>query len=291
MIHNENTPATATVAKFDPWRTHTAVIRDITAEVPGVATYDLAFQDSQVASDYRFAPGQFNMVYLPGAGEIPISLSADPHSSETWAHTIRVIGNVTWTLASLKPSETIGLRGPFGNGWPIDQCRGRDVIFVAGGIGLAPLRPAIYQLLHNREQYGKLNLLYGARSPDTILFTRQYEDWDDQGLLIKSTVDRAAPGWLRNVGVVTVLLERLRTFDPDNTVLLCCGPEVMMKYTAMTALKRGIDASRIWISTERNMQCAIGHCGHCQLGPEFICKDGPVFRYDRIADLLDVEGL
>jgi NAD(P)H-flavin reductase len=279
------------LARMNPWLVHTAVINDIVDEVESVATWNLTFQDPAVARAYQFAPGQFNMLYLPGAGEIPISLSADPRSSETWAHTIRVVGNVTRTLAQLQPGATLGIRGPFGTGWPIDECNGRDVILVAGGIGLAPLRPAIYELLHNRKKHGKLNLLYGARSPETILYTRQFADWDKQGLLIKSTVDRATPGWVRNVGVVTVLLERLRTFDPENTVLFCCGPEVMMKFTAMAALSRGIAASRIWLSTERNMQCAIGHCGHCQFGPEFICKDGPVFRYDRIVDLLDVEGL
>ncbi len=291
MSPNENRPTGRATAKTNPWRTHTAVIRDIEPEVEGVATWHLAFQDPHLASSFHFAPGQFNMLYLPGAGEIPISLSADPRSSETWAHTVRVVGNVTRTLANLPKGETVGLRGPFGTGWPIEQCKGRDVILVAGGIGLAPLRPVIYELLHNREQYGTITLLYGARTPETILYTRQFADWDDRDLLIKSTVDRANAGWVHNVGVVTVLLERLRNFDPNNTVLFCCGPEVMMKFTSITAVKRGIDRSRIWISTERNMQCAVGHCGHCQLGKEFICKDGPVFRYDRIVDFLDVEGL
>jgi NAD(P)H-flavin reductase len=136
-----------------------------------------------------------------------------------------------------------------------------------------------------------LNLLYGARSPDTLLYLRQHDDWSRRGLIVHTTVDRSAPGWMGNVGVVTLLLERLRSFDPRNTILLCCGPEVMMRFTIMTALDRGLSPDQIWISMERNMQCAVGLCGHCQLGPDFICKDGPVFRYDRIAPLLDVEGL
>jgi len=281
----------SSVDRFNPWHVHTAVIKRIEDEVDLVATYHLGFQDQQTAAEYRFKPGQFNMVYLPGAGEIPISLSANPLSTETWAHTIRVAGNVTRTMAKLRAGETVGLRGPFGTGWPIEECAGRDVILVAGGIGLAPLRSAIYALLNERDRFGRINLLVGARTPETILYTREYPSWDQQKLLVKTTVDRSSPGWTRNVGVVTILLERLRTFDPGNSVLLCCGPEVMMKFTAITAMARGIDPTRIWITTERNMQCAIGLCGHCQLGPEFICKDGPVFRYDRIADLLNIEGL
>jgi len=202
-----------------------------------------------------------------------------------------VAGNVTRTLAGMKSGETLGLRGPFGTSWPLAECIGRDVVLVTGGIGLAPLRPAICALLHNRRQFGRINLLYGARSPEAFLYQREYEDWSRQGLIVHTTVDRSAPGWMGNVGVVTLLLERLRTFDPRNTVLLCCGPEVMMKFTAMTARSRGLSPSEIWVSMERNMQCAVGLCGHCQLGPEFICKDGPVFRYDRIARYLDVEGL
>lgn len=279
------------VNRFDPWQVHTAVINRIEAEVDLVATYQLGFQDPQVAAKYRFKPGQFNMVYLPGAGEIPISLSENPLATETWAHTIREAGNVTRSMAKLRVGETVGLRGPFGTGWPIEECVGRDVILVAGGIGLAPLRSAIYALLNERDRYGQINLLYGARTPETILYTREYPNWDQQRMLVKTTVDRSSPGWTRNVGVVTILLERLRTFDPDNAVVMCCGPEVMMKFTAMTAMARGVDPTRIWITTERNMQCAIGLCGHCQFGPEFVCKDGPVFRYDRIADLLNIEGL
>ena len=168
---------------------------------------------------------------------------------------------------------------------------GRDVVLVTGGIGLPPLRPVIYQLLRERQKYGQLNLLYGARSPETLLYNREYEDWSQRGLIVQTTVDRSTPGWLGSVGVVTLLLERLQPFDPGNTVLMCCGPEVMMRFVARTAFERGMSPTQIWVSTERNMNCAIGLCGHCQLGPAFICKDGPVFRYDRIAPYLKVDGL
>jgi len=275
----------------NPWQTHTVAIQRIRPEVEGVATYDLAFQDESVRAAYRFAPGQFNMLYLPGAGEVAISVSDDPHERATCAHTIRVAGNVTRSLAAMNVGETLGLRGPFGTSWPMAECIGRDVVLAAGGIGLAPIRPAIYTLLRDRRRYGRLNLLYGARSPDTLLYARQFDDWSQRGMIVQTTVDRSASGWMGNVGVVTLLLERLRSFDPRNTVLVCCGPEVMMRFTVMAALNRGLSPEQIWVSLERNMQCAVGLCGHCQLGPAFICKDGPVFRYDRVAALMDVEGL
>lgn len=278
-------------AAIAPWMTHTVTISAIRDEMDGVATYDLSFQDETARAAYRFAPGQFNMLYLPGAGEIAISISDDPMRTNRWAHTIRVAGNVTRTLASMKVGQTLGLRGPFGTSWPMAQCIGRDVVLVTGGIGLAPLRPVIYTLLNDRRQFGRLNLLYGARSPDTLLYEREYDDWSQRGMIVQTTVDRSHPDWLGNVGVVTILLEQLRTFDPSNTVLLCCGPEVMMRFSVMTALNRGLSPQQIWVSMERNMQCAVGLCGHCQLGPAFVCKDGPIVRYDRIAPYMNVEGL
>jgi NAD(P)H-flavin reductase len=165
------------------------------------------------------------------------------------------------------------------------------MLLVSGGIGLAPLRPAIGWLLRNRRQLGRVHLLYGARLPQTLLFAREYEEWARQGLNVQVTVDRFTSGWAGNVGVVTLLINRLTAFDPENTVVFCCGPEVMMRFTASAAQNRGVPRERIWVSMERNMQCAVGICGHCQLGPAFICKDGPVFRYDRIAPFMDVEGL
>lgn len=276
---------------LNPWLPETAIIREVTAEVDDVVTYHLAFANEARSATYRFEPGQFNMLYLPGAGEIPISLSADPQSANTWAHTVRAVGNVTNTLARLNVGDTLGLRGPYGSGWPMAECVGRDVLVIAGGLGLAPLRPAIYHLLRRRERFGRVCLLYGTRTSALLLYEREYADWIRGGISVDVTVDRAAPGWQGNVGVVTVLVEQISGFDPANCVVLCCGPEVMMRFAARAALQRGVPASRIWVSLERNMQCAVGFCGHCQLGPEFICKDGPVLRYDRVAPWLKVEGL
>ena len=275
----------------NPWLAHTVRIDKVVPEIPDVATYDLSFVDPTVAAKYQFIPGQFNMLYLPGVGEIAISISADPRSRGTWAHTIRVAGTVTQTLARLGPGATLGLRGPYGNPWPIESCRGRDVILVAGGIGLAPLRPAVEYLLEHRAAFGRLTLIYGARSPDTLLYRRQYSDWIARGMQVQVTVDRATPHWTGNIGVVPLLFDRLRPLVPGNSVVFSCGPEVMMRYAMRSAFQRGLKGEQVFLSLERNMQCAVGLCGHCQLGPAFICRDGPVFRYDRIAPFLSIEAL
>lgn len=275
----------------DPWLTHTVRIVEITDEIEGVATYHLEFTDASVGESFSFRPGQFNMLYLPGAGEAAISISSDPTQKGTLDHTVRIAGNVTGELARAGAGATFGLRGPFGSSWPIEECRGGDVIIVTGGIGLAPLRPAIYELLNRYDEFGSLTLLYGARNPFGLLYTEEYSDWQKRGLDVNTTVDRTSPGWKGNVGVVPQLLDRMPLDDPENTTVLCCGPEVMMWYTARSALGRGVPAERIWVSLERNMNCAIGLCGHCQFGPTFVCKDGPVVRYDKVAQFLRVEGL
>lgn len=276
---------------LDPWCHQTVIVRDVTPEIEGVATYHLEFANPAAGLAYQFSPGQFNMLYLPGVGEMPISLSADPASEKTWAHTVRVVGNVSGALARLSWGDTLGLRGPFGTPWPLTECQGRDVMIITGGIGLAPLRPAIYHLLKNPRNYGRITLLYGSRSPTLFLYEREYADWGRRGLHMELTVDRATPSWKGNVGVVSLLVDQMESLDSTNTAVLCCGPEIMMRFAAQAAMDRGIAASRIWLSMERNMQCAVGFCGHCQLGPEFICKDGPVLRFDRVASWMKVEGL
>ncbi|MCA9077519.1 MAG: FAD/NAD(P)-binding protein [Planctomycetaceae bacterium] len=274
----------------DPWLAHTVRIVSITDEVEGVATYHLEFADADTADSYSFLPGQFNMLYLPGVGEAAISISSDPSAQGTLDHTVRIAGNVTGELARTDVGSTFGLRGPFGSSWPIDDCAGGDVVIVTGGIGLAPLRPAIYEFLNRKSEFGHITLLYGARNPFGMLYTSEYDDWQLRGLNVNTTVDRSSQAWQGNVGVVTQLLDRMPVPDPKKTSVLCCGPEVMMWYTARSALGRRIPKDRIWVSLERNMNCAIGLCGHCQFGPTFVCKDGPVIRYDRVASLLKVEG-
>lgn len=282
---------TAACNPANPWLAQTARIERITAEAPGVDTYDFVLADERAAQNYGFRPGQFNMLYLPGVGEIAISISGDPVATSRLPHTIRQAGNVTQVLARMGVGETIGLRGPFGSSWPLETCEGKDIILVTGGIGLPPLRPAIYEMLADRGRFGTLTLLYGARTPDGLLFTREFSDWESRGLDVELTVDRTDGDWTGHIGVVTHLLERLALPRPEDTVLMTCGPEVMMWYTVQTARARGIPDEHLYISLERNMQCAIAQCGHCQFGPAFVCKDGPVVRFDRMAPFLKVEQL
>ncbi|MEW5978924.1 MAG: FAD/NAD(P)-binding protein [Acidobacteriota bacterium] len=233
-----------------------------------------------------FLPGQFNMLYIFGVGEVPISISGDSGVPEVLLHTTREVGVVTRAMRKLKAGDTLGLRGPFGSAWPVADAEGDDVVIVAGGIGLAPLRPVLYWLQARRERYGKVVLLYGTRSPDDILYRKELERWRSQfDLEVIVTVDRAISTWRGNVGVVTSLISRA-PFDPLNTTAMVCGPEIMMRHAALELKNRGVPEDRIFVSMERNMKCAVGFCGHCQFGPFFVCKDGPVFPYNRIRDWL-----
>ena len=233
---------------------------------------------------FKFAPGQFNMVYAFGAGEVPISISGDPTDRDRLVHTIRAVGGVTKVMGRMKAGDAVGIRGPFGTGWPVEQAVGCDVVIVAGGIGLAPLRPVVYYLLANREKYNKISLLYGTRTPDDLLYRQQLRKLRGRfDLDLAITVDRAIGDWHGHVGVVTTLIGKA-PFDPANSIAMVCGPELMMRFTVMELQKRGIADDKTYISMERNMKCGIGLCGHCQMGPTFICKDGPVYRYDSIKD-------
>ncbi len=249
-------------------------------------THDTWTLTLDTGGPFAFAPGQFNMLYVPGVGEVPISISGDPTSPGPLVHTLRAVGAVTRALCSLKPGDLVGVRGPFGTPWPVDRAEGLDVVIVAGGIGLAPLRPALYYLLHQREWYGKIVLLYGARSPRDLLYRRELERWRGRfDLVVEVTVDHADPSWRGHVGVVTRLIPEV-SFDPWNTLALVCGPEIMMRFTAQALLDRKVPPENLYLSLERNMQCGVGLCGHCQLGPFFVCKDGPVFAYPRVAPFL-----
>ncbi len=243
------------------------------------------------AGGLAFLPGQFNMLYAFGIGEIPVSISGDPAAPAPLVHTVRAVGAVSQAIARLKPGEALGLRGPFGTAWPVAESAGSDVVVVAGGLGLAPLRPALYRLLAERARYGRIALLYGSRSPDDILYRREIERWRRRlDVAVEVTVDHAPASWRGHVGVVTKLIERA-AFDPDNTVAMVCGPEIMMRFTAAALATAGVSPERIHVSMERNMKCAVGHCGHCQFGPALICRDGAVMRYDRVRPFLTVREL
>lgn len=243
----------------------------------------------QEGGPFRFAPGQFNMLYAFGIGEVPISISGDPGDSGVLVHTIRAVGKVSDALCRMKAGDTVGVRGPFGTPWPVAESYGKDVVFMAGGIGLAPLRPAILAVLAERERFGHVVLCYGARTPADILFEKELHAWRGRfDLSVHVTVDRVPEGvWNGAVGVVTHLLRR-GGFDPLHTLAMICGPEVMMRYAIQALNEKGVDNEGVYVSMERNMKCGVGLCGHCQFGPGFVCRDGPVYRFDRIASLFPI---
>lgn len=252
-------------------------------------TMELVPEDGGPALSFR--PGQYNMLGVFGVGEVPISISGDPARTDRLVHTTREVGNVTRALKKLRPGDVLGVRGPYGNSWPVEEAEGRDVVLVAGGIGLAPLRPALMHVMNHRHRYGRFLLLYGARTPEDILYARELQRWRakfDMEVLI--SVDRASGHWRGNVGVVTKLIGRA-PFDPSETIAMICGPEIMMRFAAQELTARRVAKSRIYLSMERNMKCGVGFCGHCQLREEFVCRDGPVYRYDKVEPFLAVREL
>lgn len=226
-----------------------------------------------------FEPGQFTMLYAHGVGEIPISISGDPARPERLVHTVRAVGAVSRALCDIPVGGSIGVRGPFGRGWPLAEAEGRDLVVVAGGVGLAPLRSVVVSALAEGERFRRVTLLYGGRDPDSLLYADELAEWNSSDEVELSViVDTAAAGWLGRVGVVPSLIERAE-LDPDETVAMVCGPEVMMRFSVEAVLAAGLPPERIALSMERNMRCAVGRCGHCQWGPAFVCRDGPVFRW------------
>jgi NAD(P)H-flavin reductase len=260
-----------------------ARVRRETAEV---ATFDLA-----PVSPFAFAAGQFNMLYVFGLGEVAISISGDPADANRIVHSVRKVGAVSGALTRLRRDAIIGVRGPYGSCWPVAEAEGSDVVIVAGGLGLAPLRPAIYRMLTHRQRYGRIILLYGARGPSDILYRRELEAWRRRlDVDIEVTVDHAGADWHGNVGVVPALIPRI-SFDPLHIVALVCGPEIMMRFAIAALRDRGVATDRIYLSMERNMKCAVGLCGRCQFGPVFVCRDGPIFRLDRIAPVFGLREI
>ncbi len=256
-------------------------------ETADTKTFALEPVDGAMIS-YR--PGQFNMLYAFGVGEVPISISGAA-GTDTLVHTVRSVGAVSHALCNLRKGNVAGVRGPYGTDWGVDDAAGGDVVVVAGGIGLAPLRPAIYQLLSERSRFGHVSILIGARSPEDLIFAKEVSSWRSRlDVEVEVTVDHAGANWRGHVGVVTELVPRIG-FDPASTRALICGPEVMIRFAARALLDRGISPDRIMVSMERNMKCAIGHCGHCQFGPEFICMGGPVYPYERVSRLMSVREL
>ena len=273
----------------DPMTPQPWVVCRVGKETPDTFTLELRPPQGAmpVVPASIFQPGQFSMVWVFGVGELPISISGDPSDPASLTYTVRSVGPATHSLNSCLPGQSVGIRGPFGIGWPVDAAKGRDVLLVAGGIGLAPLRPVIYHVLHNRADYGRLIILYGARSPRDLLYRKELASWARQkDTQVLSTVDYGGVSWRGRVGVVTSLFKFVR-LQPHRTTAMVCGPEIMMRFVARELQVRGLAPEDLFLSMERNMKCAVGFCGHCQWGPHFICKDGPVFPFSKISPLLD----
>jgi NAD(P)H-flavin reductase len=235
---------------------------------------------------FDVAPGQFTMLYAFGVGEVPISVSGSP-----LIQTIRAVGPVTRALCASRPGTVVGVRGPFGTSWPVEQAKGGDLLIVAGGVGLPPVRPALYHALEHRDDYGRVILLYGARSPEDIVFRQELERWRSRmDLEVDATVDAATGDWRGKVGVVTTLIPRAG-IDPAGTAAFVVGPEIMMRFVARALADEGLPSERIWISMERSMKCGVALCGHCQFGPSLICRDGAVYPYPAIEPFLGVREL
>jgi len=272
---------------MNPYLPREAEIIRRSEESPNTVSLLLRLTDGQ---PYDFAPGQFNMLYLYGCGEVAISVVSDTEDDGLLMHTIRALGRITRGLTALKPGSRIGLRGPFGRGWPMTEAEGRDVVIVTGGLGCAPSVSVIHYILSRRERYGRLSILQGVKHTDDLIWRAQYDAWsalpDVQVLL---AADVAEPGWHGHVGLVTTLFDRLH-LTADRTVAMLCGPEVMMRAGAEGLQALGLNADSIHLSMERNMQCAVGHCGHCQIGAHFVCRNGPVFRWPEVRSLLGTRG-
>jgi len=274
---------------------HQAEIVERIQEAPNIFTLRLSFVDPEVHNTYRFSPGQFNMLYMFGLGEVPISIVSDPEHYDLFDHTIRVLGRITGVMASLKPGDKIGVRGPYGRGWPIQQYENSNVLIITGGLGCAPSVSIIHYVLNRRDKYRDLTILQGVKKSSDLIWRHQYEQWN--GLphtRVLLAADIAPEDWpLDGVpwtqGPVTKLFD-LAQVDAQDTVAMMCGPEPMMMASAKALSQRHFSDEDMWLSMERNMQCAIGQCGHCQYGKHFVCRNGPVFPYKDIRELSMVSG-
>jgi NAD(P)H-flavin reductase len=267
----------------EPWR-----VLEARPEAPHVVTLELAPVDGPVPA---CRPGQFDMLYAFGAGEVPISISGDCGDASKIVHTIRNVGLATAALTRLEAGATLGLRGPFGSAWPLERARGRDVLVIGGGLGIVPLRSVLYELARARGAYRRIHVLYGARTPGDILFAEELARWSEEsGLQVGITVDMADHDWTGHVGTVAPLVERA-AFEPARTTAFVCGPEVMMRIVVDDLVRRGVPPDHAFLSMERNMKCAVGLCGRCQWGTEFVCRGGPVYDWQRAAPRLAIREL
>ena len=273
----------------DPYLPQEVYVAQRIQEAEGIVSLYLEFTDSDARHGYHFLPGQFNMLYC-GGGEAPISIVTDGGESKGYQHTIRMVGDVTRALGALKEGDSLGLRGPFGHGWPLKQLEGNDILVITGGIAVAPVVAAINEIVRNRNRYGRLIILQGVTHDLGHIFDDKYQEWSlAPNTQVCITSMQAGAGWRYRNGLVTALVEDIQLADTATTYALMCGPQPMMQATIEVLKRKGLNEDSLYVSMERNMQCGIGHCGHCQLGEKFICKDGPVFTYAQIRQALALE--
>ncbi|UCC23717.1 MAG: FAD/NAD(P)-binding protein [Planctomycetota bacterium] len=264
-----------------------AIIKNVKNLTYDTRLYRLAFKNKSKASsstenDYR--TGQFVQVSVLGAGEAPISICSSPSQKGSFELCVRDVGLVTGALAGLKKGDELGIRGPYGNSFPIDELRGQDLIFIAGGIGLAPLRSAINYVVDNKDDYGRVTILYGARTKEDIVFASELDEWSRQKAFdVFTTIDKPQDGWSGNVGVVTTLIDKVK--NQSNVKAFVCGPPIMIHFTIKELLDAGWAEQDIITTLERHMKCGVGKCGHCYIGGKYVCTDGPVFTYAQINEM------
>lgn len=259
-------------------------------ESPTIFTLRLRITDPEQHATYSFAPGQFNMLYLHGIGEVPISIVSDPEDIHLFDHTIRGVGRVSKGLAQLEAGDRLGIRGPYGRGWPLELAEDRDIMIVTGGLGCAPVVSVINYIMRRRDRFRRLVIMQGVKHADDLIWRNQYEHWSqlpDTQVLVAA--DQGAELWPWHVGHVTDLFDQVK-LDFATAIAMMCGPEGMMKAAADQLLPRGMKEEHVYLSMERSMKCAMGLCGHCQRGGDFVCKDGPVMNYAQLKPLLGVRG-
>lgn len=275
---------------YDAYLPHEAKILERIQEAPTLFTLRLCFTDSTQQKQFAFQPGQFNMLYLYSVGEVAISIVSDSAEAKIFEHTIRIVGRVTKTFAKLTRGDRIGVRGPFGRGWPLAAARNKDIVIVTGGLGCAPTVSAINYIMQRRRHYGAVKIFQGIKHSSDLIFKERYHQWQQSpNTEIIIAADKSERGWPWHTGFIIELFQQT-TLDAENTVAMLCGPEAMMNLAAQMLLQKKVAAKDIYLSMERNMECALGHCGHCQYGGLFICKNGPIFAYSEIKNLLGVAG-
>lgn len=273
-----------------PYMIHPARIISRRTETEGIYTFTTQFIDPALRRSYAFRAGQFNMLYAFGVGEVPISIVSDPAEPQALEHTIRIAGRVTGVMAGWKVGEVVGVRGPYGNGWPVEEARGRDIVIITGGLGCAPVVGLINYIFRRRDQYGELHILHGVKTPNDLLYRERFDEWRRAPRTkVYLTTDYPDKSWHYRIGVVTELFNELTA--PPSSIAIMCGPEVMMRLAAHSLRERGISDDAIFLSMERRMECAVGLCGHCQYREHFVCKDGPIFSYRTVKELLRVPTL